>query len=162
MYAILCVIEDIICTLYNNLYYLWLHMHYIHSITRIIYDISSTLYGVTFTMCVTSHNGPIYGINHYMFMIHSHDISSGTVLWPHIHCVASQHLCLTLHLIYFWHYTKYNNFFEKKWMYVITASICVTPYAQHMASHPLFMTSPHCSYHIISTELMTSHTQYVT
>ena len=28
-------------------------------------------------------------------------------------------------------------------MYVITASICITPYALHMTSHPLFMTSHH-------------------
>ena len=47
-------------------------------------------------------------------------------------------------------------------MYVITASKCITPYALHMTSHPLFMTSHHCSYHIISTALMTSHTQYMT
>ena len=36
MYAILCVIEFIICTLYNTLYNFWLHMLYIHSITHII------------------------------------------------------------------------------------------------------------------------------
>ena len=81
-------------------------MHYIHSITRIIYDNSSTLYDVTFTICVTSHNDPIYGIKHYMFMLYSLDMASGTVLWPQNHCVPSQPLCLTLHSVYFWHYTQ--------------------------------------------------------
>ena len=61
---------------------------------------------------------------------------------------------LTLYTIY--------QFFEKKWMYVITASICMTPYALHMTSRPLFMTSHHCSYHITSTALRTSHTQNMT
>ena len=88
-------------------------MHYVHSITHIIYDISSTLYDVKFTMCVTSHNVPIYGIKHYMFMLYSIDMSSGTVLWPQNHCVSSQTLCVTLHSMYFWHYTQYNNYSKR-------------------------------------------------
>ena len=87
-------------------------MHYIHSITRIIYDNSSTLYDVTFTICVTSHNDPIYGIKHYMFMLYSLDMASGTVLWPQNHCVPSQPLCLTLHSMYFWPYRQYTNFMK--------------------------------------------------
>ena len=81
MYAIICVIHDIIPTLYdNNPYYLGHHRHYIHYIACIIYNISSTLYDVTFTMCVTSHNNSIYDIKHYMFMIYSLDIVSHTGL----------------------------------------------------------------------------------
>ena len=76
MYAIIWVIQDMISTLYENLYYKWHHMHYIHSITRVIYDNSSTPYDVTFTICVTSHNDPIYGIKHYMFMLYSLDMAS--------------------------------------------------------------------------------------
>ena len=45
-----------------------------------LHDNSSTLYDVTFTICVTSHNDPIYGIKHYMFMLYSLDMASGTVL----------------------------------------------------------------------------------
>ena len=101
MYAIIFVIQVILSTLYDNLYYFWHHMHYIHSITCIIYEISSTLYDVTSTMCVTYTMTPIYGINHYMFMIYSLDMASGTVLWVHNHCVPSQPLCLTLHSIFF-------------------------------------------------------------
>ena len=33
------------------------------------------------------------------------------------------------------------KFYEKMWIYVITASICMTPYALHMTSHPLSLTS---------------------
>ena len=80
MYAIIWVIQDMISTLYDNLYNLLQHRHYSHSITCIIYDISSTLYDVTFTMCVTSHNDPTYVIKHYMFMLYSLDMASGTVL----------------------------------------------------------------------------------
>ena len=36
-------------------------------------------------------------------------------------------------------------------MYVIISSICLTPYAQHMTSHPLFMTSQYCIYDVKST-----------
>ena len=43
------------------------------------------------------------------------------------------------------------QFYEKKWMYVITASICMTPYALHMTSHPLFMTSHQFIYDVKST-----------
>ena len=73
------------------------------------------------------------------------------------------YLTNTFWLSVFWHLVnKMYQFYEKKWMYVITASICMTPYSLHMISHPLFMTSYHCSYHIASTAFMTSHTLYMT
>ena len=99
MYAIICVIHDIISTLYdNNPYYLWHHMHYIHYITHIIYDISSILYDVTFTMCVTSHSDSIWDIQQYMFMTYSLYMASHTVLWPQT--------IVCLHSHYAWHYTQ--------------------------------------------------------
>ena len=114
IYAIICVINDIISTLYENSpYYLWHHRHYIHYITRIIYDISSTLYDVTFTMCVTSHNVSIYVIKHCMIMTYSLDMASHTLLWPHNNCVPSQPLCLILYSVYFWHYTQCTNFMKR-------------------------------------------------
>ena len=114
MYAIICIIHDIISTLYDNTpYYLWHHMQYIHYITVIIYDISCTLYDVTYTMCVTSHHDSIYDIKPYMFMTYSLDMASCTVLWPHNHYVPSQPLCLTLHSVYFWHYTQGTNFMKR-------------------------------------------------
>ena len=161
MYAIIWVIQDMISTLYDNLYYKWHHMHYIHSITRVIYDNSCTPYDVTFTICVTSHNDPIYGIKHYMFMLYSLDMASGSVMTTKPLCAFSAtmpditlNVFLTLHTMF--------QFLEKKWVYVITDSICMTPYAIHMTSHPLFMTSHHWSYHITSTARMTSNTQYMT
>ena len=113
MYCIICVVHDVISTLYDhNPKYLWNQIHYIHYITRIIYDISSTLYDFTFTMCVTSHNGSIYDIKHYVYdIITWYGITH--MLWPHIHCVPSQPLCLTLHSVYFWHDTQCTNFMKR-------------------------------------------------
>ena len=151
MYAITCVIQNIISTLYdNNPYYLWYHMHYIHYITCIIYDISSTLYGVTFTMCY---------ITQWLYLWHQTLYVYDIFTWYGImHSVmTSQPLCaftatmpditlsvfLTLHTMY--------QFYEKKCVYVITASICFTPYVLHMTSHPLFMTSHQFIYDVKST-----------
>ena len=47
-------------------------------------------------------------------------------------------------------------------VYDITPNLCMTSYALYITSHPLFMTSHHCSYHITSTAFMTSHTLYMT
>ena len=132
MCAIIWVIHDITSTLYDHHpKYLWNQMHYIHYITCIIYDISSTLYDVIFTMCVTSHNDSIYDIKHYDYDIFT---------WYGLtHCVMTTHpLCaftaimpdITLSVFLTWH-TMYQ-FYEKKCMYVITASICMTPYALNM------------------------------
>ena len=137
MYAIICVIHDIISTLYDNSpHSLWHHMHYIHYITGIIYDISSTLYDVTFTMCVTAHNDSIYDIKHSMFMTYSLYMASCTVLWPHNHCVPSQPLCLTLPTVYFWHYTQCINFMKR---------------SECMSSQPLYVDTICTTYDITST-----------
>ena len=151
IYAIICVVHGIIFTLYdNNLYYLWHHMTYIHYIWNIMYDISFTLYDVTFTMCITSENDSIYDIKPYIFMTYSLYMASHTKL-PHSHCVRSQPLCLTLHSMYFWHYTQCTN--------VMKRSIC-------MSSQPLYVWH-HMHYiwhHIHSlwyhTMLWHSHTLY--
>ena len=44
----------------------------------------------------------------------------------------------------------------------ITPTLRLPCYALYTMSHPLFMTSHHCSYHISSTAFMTSHTLYMT
>ena len=98
MYAIICIIHDIISTLYDNSpYYLWHHMHHIHYISHIIYDISSTLYDVTFTMCVTSQNDSIYDIKHSMFMTYS-------FIWHYAQCYDHTTI-VCFHSHYAWHYT---------------------------------------------------------
>ena len=99
MYPSICIIHDIISTLYdNNPYYLWHHMHYIHYNTHIIYDISSTLYDVTFTMCGSSHNDSIYDINP-ICLWHIHFIWNYTQCYDHTAIVC-------LHSHYAWHYTQ--------------------------------------------------------
>ena len=47
-------------------------------------------------------------------------------------------------------------------MYDITPSLHMTSYAPYIRSHPLFMTSHHCSHHVTTTAFMTSHTLHMT
>ena len=152
MYAIICATHDIISTLYDiSPYYLWYQMlHYIHYITHIIYDISSTLYDVTFTMCVTSHNDSLYDIKPYLFMTYSLDLALHSVVMTQPLCAFTATMpeitlsvFLTLHRMY--------QLYKKKWMYVITAYICITPYALHMTLPPGFMASHHFIYDVKST-----------
>ena len=96
------------CHMYaiNGLYRTW-YPHFmttftINDITCTVFIPWQTLYMTSHLLCmmshslfVTSHNDPIYGIKHYMFMLYSLDMASGTVLWPQNHCVPSQPLCLT-------------------------------------------------------------------
>ena len=151
MYAIIRVIHDIISKLYDhNPKYLWNQMHYIHYITRIIYDISSTLYDVTFTMWVTSHNDSIYDIKHYVYDIFTWYVLTHSVMTTHALCAFTDVMPdITLSVFLTWH-TMYQ-FYEKKWMYVIRASIYMTPYALHMTSRPVFMISHHFIYDVKST-----------
>ena len=151
MYAIICVVHVIISTLYDhNPKYLWNQMHYIHYLTCIIYDISTTLYDVTFPMCVTSHNGSIYDIKHYVYDIFTWYGITHSVMTTRPLCAFTAIMPdITLSVLLTWH-TMYQ-FYEKKWMCVITTSICMTPYALHMTSNALFMTSHHFIYDIKST-----------
>ena len=137
-------------------------MHYIHYITHILHDNSSTLYDATFTICVTSHNDSIYDIKPYMFMTYSLYMASRTVLWPHNHCVPSQPRCLTLHWVYFWHYTQCTNVMERRvcmslqslyvwhhmhyiWHHSHTfwhhTTLFMTLSPLYLTSHPLYLTS---------------------
>ena len=99
IYAIICIIHDIISTLYDySHYYLWHHMHYIHYIPCIIYNISSTLCDVAFTMCVPSQNDTICDIKHSMFMTYA-------FIWHHAQCYGHTTI-VCLHRHYAWHYTQ--------------------------------------------------------
>ena len=106
----------------------WCHIHYVCYITQWLYLWHQTL-------C--------------LWHIH--------LTWHHAQCY--DHISIVcLHSHYVWHYTQciltwytMYQFYEKKWMYVITASICMTPYEQHMASHALLMTSHHFIYDVKST-----------
>ena len=78
MYATICIIHDIISTLYdNNPYYLWHHRHYIHYITRIIYDIS--------LLCMMSHSLCVW-CNEYSAcdVINSKEFCQKIWMWCHV------------------------------------------------------------------------------
>ena len=47
-------------------------------------------------------------------------------------------------------------------IYDITPTWCMPSNILYKMSHPLYMTSHHCSYHITSTSFMTSHTLHMT
>ena len=124
--------------IWHLIYYVWCHIHYVCYITQWPYLWHQTLY--------------VYAIFTWYGISHSVVTRKPLCAFPDTMPDITLNVFLTLHTVY--------QFFEKKWMYVITASICMTPYSLHMTTHPLFMTSHHCSYHITSTGLRTSHTQY--
>ena len=126
--------------IWHLIYSVWCHIHYVFYITQWPSLWHQTLYVYDiFTW---------YGLRHSVMT--TQPLCAFTATMPDI----TLNVFLTLHTMY--------QFYEMKWMYAITGSICMTPYALHMISHPLFMTSHHCSYHITSTALMKSHTQYMT
>ena len=144
-------------------------MHYIHYFTHIIYNISSTLYDVTITMCVTSHNDSIYDIKHYVYDIFTWYGITHSVMTTHPFCAFTAIMPdITLSVFLTWH-TMYQ-FYEKKWMYIITASICMTPYALHITPHPLFLTfhtvqqyyEKKCMYVITASIYMTPYALHMT
>ena len=111
------------------IYSVWCHIHYGCYITQWLYFWHQTIYVYDiFTL---------YGITHSV--ITTQPLCAFTANMPDI--TLSEFL--TLHTMY--------QFYEKKWSYVITASICMTPYALHMTSYPLFMTSHHFIYDVMST-----------
>ena len=130
------------------------HMHYIWQL------ISSVWYHIHY-MCYITQWPYLFHQTQYVYVIFSwygirHSVMTTKPLcaFPDNMPDITLNIFLTLNTMY--------QFFEKKWLFVITVSICMTPYAIHMTSHPLFMTSHHLSYHITSTTLMPSHTQYMT
>ena len=126
--------------IWHLIYSVWCHIHYVCFITQCLSLWHQTLYVYDiFTW---------YGIT--QSAVTTQPLCAFTATMP----VITLSGFFTLHPMY--------QLYEKKWMYVITAYICMTPYAIHMTSHPLFMTSHHWSYHITSTARMTSHTQYMT
>ena len=76
-----------------------------------------------------------------------HDITPNISAKASTESVSSQRL----------HWWSHTNF-----MYDITPTLPMPPYALYTTSHPLFMTSHHCNYHITTTAFRTSHTLYMT
>ena len=141
-------------------------------------------------MCVTSHNDSIYDIKHYMFMTYSLYMASHTVLWPHNNCVPSQPLCLTLHSVYFWHYTQCTNFLKRSecmssqplyvwhhmhyiwhqihslWhhttLFMTSSPLYLTSHPLYVTSHPLYLCNhTHSINDITATLCIMSHTVYM-
>ena len=99
---------------------------------------------MSYSLCVLHHYTSLhvydlfilYGITHIAMT--TQPLCAFTATVPDI----TLSVFLTLHKMY--------EFCEKD-MYVITASICMTPYTLHMTSNPLFMTSHYLIYDVKST-----------
>ena len=104
----------------------------------------------------------IHSINKTTVFIMSHPLQA----WYHGPCIRHCTHCIfvityplfydiipTLRVTpYALHITSYQLLMSSHYCtYNITASICMTPYALHMTSHPLFMTSHHFIYDVKST-----------
>ena len=146
------------------------HMHYtwhnIHTLWQqpLLFMTSQALYSLHHTHYIWHLIYSVWCHIHYVCSSHNDSMSSNTIclwhihlIWHHAQCYDHTTLCaftptmpditlcvfLTLHTLY--------QFYEMVWIYVITASISMTPYALHMTSHPLFMTSHHFIYDVSST-----------
>ena len=123
--------------IWQLIYSAWCHIHYVCYITQCLYLWHQTLYVCDiFTL---------YGITHSVMTTQT--LCAFTATMPDI----------TLSVLLTWH-TMYQ-FYEKKWLHVITASICMTPYALHMTSHPLFLASHHFIHEVKST--ISNHIQSI-
>ena len=124
----------------------------IYYITCTVFITSHTLYMASHLLCMMSHSLCVlhhytslyvYGLFTLYGIMHSvtktQPFCSFTATMPDI----TLSVCLTLHKIY--------EFNEKKQMYVITASICMTPYSLHMTSYPFFIPSHYLIYEVKST-----------
>ena len=174
--------------LYLTSYLLYL-CHHIHSIDDIMpseFLRSHPLYMTTsYPLYMTSQPLNVYHHTHSFSDITPFVCRTSPRLYLYSHtCFIKHHvhilwhqttLFMTSHALYSWHHSHYIwngihhncvitmtlSMFSDQ-LYDITATLCMPSYALYTTSHPLFMTSNHCSYHITSTALVTSHNQYMT
>ena len=154
-----------------------------------LYMISHLLCMMSHSLCVLHHTMALSMTWNTMVMTYSLDMASRTVLWPHIHCVPSQPLCMTLHSVYFWHDTQCTNFMKRSecmssqplyvwphmhyiWHHIHSlwyhTTLFMTSSPLYLTSHPLYLTSralylcnhTHCS-NITAILGMISHTVYM-
>ena len=154
--------------IWHLIYSVWCHIHYECYITQWLYLWHQTLY--------------VYDILIYM--------ASCTVLWPYNHCVPSQPLCLTLHSVYFRHYTQCTNFMissecmssqhlyiwhhthyiwhdiHSLWhhtpLFMTSSPLYLTFHPVYLTSRPLYLCNhTHSINDIIETVCMISHTVYM-
>ena len=131
MYAIICTIHVIISTFYDNTLG-------IHDTTCTIYDMSSTVYDITFTICVTSHIGCISDITHSMFMTYG---ITHIVMTTQPFCKLTAMMSDITRTVSVSSHPLYQ-FYQTQCMDDITPTICMTSYALHRTSHPLYHITP--------------------
>ena len=159
----------------------WHHSHYIWNGIHHMCHHNYSIDGLRPTVCMTSH--PLY-ICHLMHSTqhHIHSLWLDTIVVITLYQLHSWH-----HTPYIWHHTHGStNIISAIWptiynttstvsvssnpgyqlyrthsLYDITHTLRMPAYALYTTSHPLFMTSSHCSYHITSTAFMTSDTLYM-
>ena len=105
--------------IWHLIYSVWCHIHYVCHITQWPYLWHQTLY--------------VYDIFTWYGNRHSVMTTQPSCAFPATMPDITLNVFLTLQTIY--------QFYEKHWMYVITASICMAPFALHMTSHTLYLTS---------------------
>ena len=130
-----------------------------------IYDIKCTVFITSHALYMTSHL--LCMMSHSLCVLHhpmTLSVTSNPICLWHIHfiwhhtqcydhtiivCLHSHYACDNTQCIF--DFTHNVPLYEKKSMYVITAYICMTPYALHMTSPPHFMASHHFIYDVKST-----------
>ena len=125
---------------------IWIHVTSRYN-TLCIEDITPTLCIISYTLYKAPR--PHFMTSHHIFMT-----SQALYSWHHptISEMAST-ISVSSQSLYWWSHT--NSIYD------ITHTLRMPAYALYTMSHPLFMTSHHCSYHITSTAFMPSHTLYM-
>ena len=118
------------------------HMHYIwHLIYSVLCHIHYMCY-ITQWPCLW-HQTLYVSVIFIWYGIRHSDVTTKPLC-------AFQTLCLTLHSMYFLHYTQYTNFLKRSEC-MSSQSLYMTPYALHVTSHPHFMTPHHFTYDVKSS-----------
>ena len=139
MYAIICIIYDIISTLYdNNLQYSWHLMHYIrHAIYCVWYHIHY-MCDITQWLYLWYHTLYVYDIFTFYGITHSVMTTQPLCKLTAMMSDITPNVSVSSHPLY--------QFYQTQCMDYITPTICMTSYALHMTLHWLFRTSNHFIY----------------
>ena len=111
------------------IYSVWYHIHYMGDITQCLYLWHHTLY--------------VYDISILYDIIHSVMTLQPLYNFKATMSDMTPTVSVSSHPMY--------QFYQTQCMDDITATICMTSYALHMTSHPLFRASHHFMYYIKST-----------
>ena len=173
-YDITATIFDIVSTVSvsSHTLYWWYHTNWIFVVSSAIHDdIISIVYYITATECLSSYP-PFQRYNTLCLQ----DITPTLcILSCTLYKAPRPHLMTSHHIIYDITPTisemASTISVSSQWLYWWSKTNClydfiptlhIPSFALYTMSHPLFMTSHNCSYHITSTAFMTSHTLYMT